>query len=426
MKKLILLIMILMSIPILAQEKPRSSKSLIMFADRYGNLRDYSGLAFLDSDNKDMYVLGGKYTLGHTGAQVEAILDKMDSLTLPISSLNVFDDGLTTQILVGGGLNVVPVWGTNLPTAVTIGSAYIYRAGGTDVADGDVADTITITNISQVQDITATAAEINYTTGVTSNIQAQMDLKGTIVVDDSLASDIADLVISKQDTVLGISDAEIAFLDGLTDTVQQQLDLKAPLISPSFTTPALGVATGTSLDLTSSVRAPQINVDGVIVIDYIAPAMRFGSTASGDPVYMMVNSAIRARWTTTGTLTLGTVDSVGSLPLYVGSVVTGAPTDGNKGAGTMNAVAVYDDGVLLADYVFSKNYEDYTQFSIKQMKEYYLKEKHLPTIISWANDPDKRPSLGQLSSQLLETVEVQAKYIVELEERLSKLEQRLK
>ena len=368
MKKLILLIMILMSIPILAQEKPRSSKSLIMFADRYGNLRDYSGLAFLDSDNKDMYVLGGKYTLGHTGAQVEAILDKMDSLTLPISSLNVFDDGLTTQILVGGGLNVVPVWGTNLPTAVTIGSAYIYRAGGTDVADGDVADTITITNISQVQDITATAAEINYTTGVTSNIQAQMDLKGTIVVDDSLASDIADLVISKQDTVLGISDAEIAFLDGLTDTIQQQLDLKAPLISPSLTTPALGVATGTSLALggvdlesyvlagagsayfTTFVRSAQINVDGVIVIDYIAPAMRFGSTASGDPVYMMVNSSIVSRWTTTGTLTLGTVDSIGSLPLYVGSIVTGAPTDGNKGAGTINAVAVYDDGVLLENH----------------------------------------------------------------------------
>jgi hypothetical protein len=45
--------------------------------------------------------------------------------------------GLTTQILVGGGAGTVPAWGTDLPTAVTIGGAYVYRAGGTDVAVAD-------------------------------------------------------------------------------------------------------------------------------------------------------------------------------------------------------------------------------------------------------------------------------------------------
>lgn len=45
--------------------------------------------------------------------------------------------GLTTQILVGGGASALPAWGTDIPTAVTIGSAYIYRAGGTDVAVAD-------------------------------------------------------------------------------------------------------------------------------------------------------------------------------------------------------------------------------------------------------------------------------------------------
>jgi hypothetical protein len=46
--------------------------------------------------------------------------------------------GATTQILVGGGASALPAWGTDLPTAVTIGTAYVYRAGGTDVpvADG--------------------------------------------------------------------------------------------------------------------------------------------------------------------------------------------------------------------------------------------------------------------------------------------------
>jgi len=46
--------------------------------------------------------------------------------------------GLTTQILVGGGPLTAPVWGTDIPTAVTVGGKYIYRADGTDVplADG--------------------------------------------------------------------------------------------------------------------------------------------------------------------------------------------------------------------------------------------------------------------------------------------------
>jgi hypothetical protein len=45
--------------------------------------------------------------------------------------------GLTTQVLVGGGAATVPSWSTDLPTALTIGGAYIYRAGGTDVAIAD-------------------------------------------------------------------------------------------------------------------------------------------------------------------------------------------------------------------------------------------------------------------------------------------------
>jgi len=50
--------------------------------------------------------------------------------------------------------------------------------------DANVANDITITNISQVQDITATAAEINYVDGVTSNVQTQLD--GKVDEEDSL------------------------------------------------------------------------------------------------------------------------------------------------------------------------------------------------------------------------------------------------
>ena len=53
-------------------------------------------------------------------------------------SLAVLADVAVGSILVSGGVGVVPGYATDIPTAVTIGSAYIYRAGGTDVpvADG--------------------------------------------------------------------------------------------------------------------------------------------------------------------------------------------------------------------------------------------------------------------------------------------------
>ena len=54
------------------------------------------------------------------------------------TAVNVVAPGTTAQILVGGGAATAPLWGTDIPTAVTIGAQYIYRAGGTDVpiADG--------------------------------------------------------------------------------------------------------------------------------------------------------------------------------------------------------------------------------------------------------------------------------------------------
>ena len=45
--------------------------------------------------------------------------------------------GAATEILVGGGANTKPAWGTDIPTAVTIGGAAITRVGGTDVAVAD-------------------------------------------------------------------------------------------------------------------------------------------------------------------------------------------------------------------------------------------------------------------------------------------------
>lgn len=52
-----------------------------------------------------------------------------------------------------------------------------------------------------------------------------------------------------------VSNTEFQYVNGVTSAIQTQMDLKAPLISPSFTTPALGVATGTSLATTGLIKS---------------------------------------------------------------------------------------------------------------------------------------------------------------------------
>jgi hypothetical protein len=103
-----------------------------------------------------------------------------------------------------------------------------------------------------------------------------------------------------------------------------------------------------------------------------------------------------------------------------GSVIVGNPTGGGKGAGTVNAQAVYDDNVLLTDRVFEA---DYPLPSIADMRAFFERERHLPTIPgreAW--EQGGRFSLGALATRLWETVEVQARYIAALDARLARLE----
>ena len=52
--------------------------------------------------------------------------------------IDVFEGGAVTEVLVGGGgAGNMPIWGADLPTAVTIGSGYIYRGGGVIIPVGD-------------------------------------------------------------------------------------------------------------------------------------------------------------------------------------------------------------------------------------------------------------------------------------------------
>lgn len=119
-------------------------------------------------------------------------------------------------------------------------------------------------------------------------------------------------------------------------------------------------------------------------------------------------------------------------------LVWGAPTGGDKGAGTINAQAVYDDNTLLTDYVFdlhvdgrllddsdrAKSYQAERQqyTSIDEFSSFWKKHKHMPTMPSreeWEKD-GTRP-LGDLVQRLWETVELQALHINHLNEKLSRL-----
>jgi len=108
--------------------------------------------------------------------------------------------------------------------------------------------------------------------------------------------------------VADVSDTEIGYLNGVTSGIQAQLDTKAALVSPSFTTPNIGAASGTSLALTGSITladaligtATQALTDGnATVID------SWSATAYRSAKYLQlhtVQQSILYKWLTVMTL----------------------------------------------------------------------------------------------------------------------------
>ena len=116
-------------------------------------------------------------------------------------------------------------------------------------------------------------------------------------------------------------------------------------------------------------------------------------------------------------------------------MVMGAPTGGDKGAGTINATGVYDDNVLLTDYIFEikydgkpvdEKYKDYVIKSLKEEIEHTKQNKHLSTIIGrdeWVKNGNA--SLGELSTDFWKAIETNFLYISELDQRVDELERKV-
>lgn len=108
-----------------------------------------------------------------------------------------------------------------------------------------------------------------------------------------------------------------------------------------------------------------------------------------------------------------------------GGVTLGAPTGGSKGAGTLNASAVYDDNVLLTDWVFDAGHkptESKRLYSLDTVRQYTISERRLP----WMPTPtefENARHLGGMTTRLWQGQEQQQLYIFQLEDRIKKLEQ---
>jgi hypothetical protein len=160
-----------------------------------------------------------------------------------------------------------------------------------------------------------------------------------------------------------------------------------------------------------AILAFQTDTTGAGAITQAALAQIRGVFVTHDHATQTANITFNTRQSGSGLVTRLTIAA---------GVVVGSPTGGDKGVGTINATAVYDDNTLLTDFVFE---DDYQLLPIDSMTVFYQTHKHLPTIPGrkvW--ESEGKFSLGKLANHLWETVEVQAIYINQLNERLKVLE----
>ncbi|MFN0275328.1 MAG: hypothetical protein ACKVPJ_06265 [Chitinophagales bacterium] len=137
--------------------------------------------------------------------------------------------------------------------------------------------------------------------------------------------------------------------------------------------------------------------------------------------------------------TTGPITGVSDYIIYDEGVVVGNPVlpfpYTHHGPGTLTAEAIYDENLLLSDYVFDAYFDgkvkaedaekhgDYQHYTIREMAEHIEDKRHLPTMVGREEWNRKgKPSVGKLSSQLWVTIETQAIYIKELHEKISSLE----
>ena len=149
--------------------------------------------------------------------------------TLAQGELGVETD--TDKIKIGDGSTA---W-TSLSYIIDTGSYLLDSNNLSDISNSATA----LTNLG----LTATATEINYTDGVTSAIQTQLNAKQATITGGATTITSSNLTTSRalvsdgsgKVAVSAVTSTEVGYLDGVTSAIQTQLNAKAPLASPTFT-----------------------------------------------------------------------------------------------------------------------------------------------------------------------------------------------
>ena len=111
-----------------------------------------------------------------------------------------------------------------------------------------------MTNSPGTTAISATITELNYVDGVTSNIQTQLNGKASTSHTHVLASGATDVTATAAEVNVldGITatTAELNYTSGVTSAIQTQLNAKAPLASPALTGTPTAPSAAASTDST--------------------------------------------------------------------------------------------------------------------------------------------------------------------------------
>lgn len=166
-----------------------------------------------------------------------------------------------------------------------------------------------------------------------------------------------------------------------------------------------------------------------------------GMAAMGAATKVSINTAADTS-TPVGTERV-TIENDGSVRILQ-QLQVGSPTGGYKGAGAINAKAVYDDNVQLTGYVLDRAFNEkfnidewgkkspaVTAFidradlmlNIDKYCEFIKTNRMLPTF-ERVEKSEEIPSTGVMIQKLWEVVEIQAIQISELNDRIKKLENR--
>ncbi|MBL0128239.1 MAG: SprB repeat-containing protein [Flavobacteriales bacterium] len=135
-------------------------------------------------------------------------------------------------------------------------------------------------------------------------------------------------------------------------------------------------------------------------------------TNNAMPLFIKTNNVLRMTVSKDGKVGIGTTPPVGEVEgyrLYV--------ADGIQTRDVLVKLGTWED------YVFA---ESYHLMPLAELREYLRSNQHMPSIPS-ASELESRGGLelGAIAHALTRTVEEQALYILQLEERLAKMEQRL-